>query len=139
MTQSLSVFVYGTLKPQEVNYAAYCQEKVISAVKAYTWGEIYHLRRLGYPGMTQGKNKVQGYLLRFKDPTVLQRLDGLESYQEKRNLSENEYNRYLIEVYDPLTDKNLGQAWAYFMEMAQIQSYQGEWLPSGEWTAINLY
>ncbi|MGK7932640.1 MAG: gamma-glutamylcyclotransferase [Microcystaceae cyanobacterium] len=133
----LSIFVYGTLKPKETNYARYCQEKVIFAVKAYTWGEIYHLKRLGYPAMTQGKTKVQGYLLTFEDVTVLQDLDRLEGYQEQRSLSdnlENQYNRYVIDVYEPLSNKNLGKAWAYFMEISKIQFYQGEWLSSGEWT-----
>lgn len=133
MTHPFSVFVYGTLKPKKSNYAAYCQEKVISAVKAYTWGEIYHLKRLGYPAMTQGKNQVQGYLLSFDDLAVLYWLDRLESYQEQRSPSENEYNRYLIEVYEPLNDQYLGQAWAYFMDITLIQSYGGERLPSGEW------
>ncbi len=129
----LNVFVYGTLKPKEANYEAYCQGKVISAIKAYTWGEIYHLKRLGYPAMTQGNNKVHGYLLTLKDINTLNHLDHLEDYQEQRNPSENEYNRQLIQVYNLLTHESLGQAWVYLMELSKIKLYQGEYLSSGEW------
>ncbi len=133
MTQTLNVFVYGTLKPQEANYAAYCEGKVITTIKAYTWGEIYHLRQLGYPALIKGENKVQGYLLTLADLSYLFDLDQLEGYQEKRKPDENEYNRELVEVYEVSSHKYLGKAWAYFMDLSKIQSYGGEWIASGDW------
>ncbi|MDJ0558299.1 MAG: gamma-glutamylcyclotransferase, partial [Microcystis sp. M53599_WE4] len=47
----MEVFVYGTLKPKESNYSAYCAGKVINSKTAYTKGHLYHLTALGYPGL----------------------------------------------------------------------------------------
>jgi gamma-glutamylcyclotransferase (GGCT)/AIG2-like uncharacterized protein YtfP len=46
----ISVFVYGTLKPNEANYQKYCAGKVIREIKAFTWGQLFHLS-LGYPAI----------------------------------------------------------------------------------------
>ncbi|MDB9315329.1 gamma-glutamylcyclotransferase [Spirulina sp. CS-785/01] len=73
----LSVFVYGTLKPGERNYPRYCAGKVVQQQPAFTWGTLYHLS-LGYPGMTEGEEKVQGTLLTFSDERVLADLDSLQ-------------------------------------------------------------
>jgi len=36
----MEVFVYGTLKPKESNYSAYCAGKVINSKTAYTKGHL---------------------------------------------------------------------------------------------------
>ncbi|NEO26745.1 MAG: gamma-glutamylcyclotransferase [Kamptonema sp. SIO4C4] len=127
----LSVFVYGTLKPGEVNYPRYCAGKVLEQQAAFTWGELYDLI-LGYPGMTAGEEKVQGTLLKFADDSPLSQLDQLEGYHPHRPAAENEYQRYQVPVYD-LQANPLGEAWAYFMSLERIKKYQGQKIASGWW------
>ncbi len=128
---SLKVFVYGTLKPGEANFSAYCNGYVESQQKAYTKGILYTLP-VGYPAMTEGDKKVQGVLLTFNDSDVLQALDRLEGYQPQRSSSLNEYYRRLVSVYD-ISDRIIGQAWAYFMTPAKVKQYQGTLIESNCW------
>ncbi|MFN5515469.1 MAG: gamma-glutamylcyclotransferase [Cyanobacteriota bacterium] len=128
------VFVYGTLKPGESNYGAYCEGKVLVEEKAYCWGRLYGLN-LGYPGLTQGTERVWGYLLTFRDPRSLEDLDVLEDYQPGRAPSENEYQRRLTPIYGP-NHQPLGVAWVYIMTPATIQLHQGRHLPAGEWSGF---
>jgi gamma-glutamylcyclotransferase (GGCT)/AIG2-like uncharacterized protein YtfP len=139
-SSTLDVFVYGTLKPGEANFSAYCGGKVITQTPAYTWGELYALS-VGYPAMTEGKNKVQGMLLSFRDRQILQDLDQLEDYQAYRDKDLNEYYRASVEVYSlgdrgayPQSNLLVRHAWAYFMTLAKVKQYQGIKLPSGIWT-----
>jgi gamma-glutamylcyclotransferase (GGCT)/AIG2-like uncharacterized protein YtfP len=128
----LKVFVYGTLKPQEANYAEYCEGNTIESIEAYTFGCLYHLPTLGYPAMTEGKERVCGYLLTFEDATILDRLDLLETYSPDRNPAENEYQRRLMRVYN-LNGASLGDVWAYFMTSAKVEELGGILVPSGCW------
>jgi len=128
----LQVFVYGTLKPGEANYPAYCADKVINYQEAYTKGKIYHLPALGYPGMTEEEGKVQGFLLTFADFSALKNLDQLEGYDPQRHLSDNEYYRQKILVYDS-SDKFLAEAWAYFMTFEKVKNKGGILITSGCW------
>lgn len=130
----LKVFVYGTLKPGEINYLPYCQGKVIEVSRAYTLGKLYHLCLLGYPGLTVGNEKIQGFLLSFVNEMILERLDQLESYQPQRLPEQNEYNRQKIPVYD-LSGQPLGEAWGYLMSLKKVQEFQGVPVPSGWWTS----
>lgn len=130
-TNNLRFFVYGTLKPGEVNYNLYCAGKVVEAKKAIAFGQLFHLP-LGYPAMIPGESLVQGFLLTFVDPAILRVLDELEDYYPYRAAAENEYNRQQIEVYD-LTRKTLGFAWTYLMTFEQVQQLQGVPLVSGCW------
>ncbi|MEM6614833.1 MAG: gamma-glutamylcyclotransferase family protein [Cyanobacteria bacterium P01_C01_bin.72] len=129
---TLNVFVYGTLKPGEANFAPYCQDKISSQTPAYTWGELYALS-LGYPAMTTGKNKIQGVILALKNWQVLQDLDRLEGYQVNRPAELNEYDRTLVTVYGA-GDRQLGQAWAYYMTLEKVRQYGGTKVNSGCWT-----
>ncbi|MEL6579098.1 MAG: gamma-glutamylcyclotransferase family protein [Cyanobacteria bacterium J06621_12] len=129
---TLDVFVYGTLKPEEANFAAYCQGKINSQTSAYTWGELYALP-LGYPAMTTGKNKIQGVILTLRSSLVLEDLDRLEGYQTNRAAELNEYDRTLVTVYDE-SDRPIGQAWAYYMTLEKVRHYGGIKLNSGCWT-----
>lgn len=127
-----NVFVYGTLKPGEANFAAYCQGKVIAQTPAYTWGNLYALP-VGYPAMTEGNSKVQGMLLSFNDPQILQSLDRLEGYQSQRAAELNEYYRAFVMVYS-FGDRPINQAWAYYMTLAQVRQYKGIKLTANSWT-----
>lgn len=127
-----NVFVYGTLKPNEANYAEYCAGKAITQQQAIAYGELFALP-MGYPAMTVGKAQVHGYLLSFSDASILESLDELEDYQSDRASNENLYDRRLIEIFD-LQGESLGMAWAYFMELAQITKFKGIAQPDGLWT-----
>jgi gamma-glutamylcyclotransferase (GGCT)/AIG2-like uncharacterized protein YtfP len=125
----LKVFVYGTLKPGESNYR-YCAD-AIAQLEAYTWGRLFHLP-LGYPAMTSGTSKVRGFLLTFKDETILESLDALEDYQPQRSPQDNEYQRQKISIYS-LAGKPLGKAWSYLMTDDKVKQLNGIFLPSGCW------
>lgn len=131
MSNNLRVFVYGTLKPGEVNYQRYCQGKVLDAKSAIALGTLFNLS-LGYPAMTLGDNIVRGFALTFPDSTILSLLDDLEDYNPNRIPEENEYYRQEIEIYD-LDGKSLGFAWAYLMTLPQIQRFSGTLISSGCW------
>ncbi len=133
---NLKVFVYGTLKPGEMNYPVYCEGNVLEFARAYVLGNLYHLAQRGYPGMTWGNRKIGGFLLTFTDETVLTKLDELEDYQPGRSPQENEYNRCKIPVYNPNNDL-LGEAWGYIMSLDKVQELGGIHLPSGWWTGIS--
>lgn len=132
----IQVFVYGTLKPGESNYKNYCQGKTIAEIRAYTIGELYHLAP-GYPAITKGNSKVEGYLLSFADETILQSLDILEGYSRYRAEKLNEYNRQQIAVYS-LSDESLGTAWGYFMTKAKITALGGKLLNVTSWNSLNF-
>lgn len=132
MAHSLQVFVYGTLKPGERNYAAYCAGKTIAEQPALTQGHLYALP-LGYPALIQGSGIVYGYLFSLAHPQVLADLDALEDYQPNRAAAENHYTRAQVAVWDR-THQSLGLAWAYCMTLAQMQNLGGTLLPNGEWT-----
>ncbi|MFM7407105.1 MAG: gamma-glutamylcyclotransferase [Cuspidothrix sp.] len=130
----MNIFVYGTLKPGEGNYQKYCAGKVVEVQKAIVNGKIYALP-MGYPAMTPGEGKVEGYLLTFPDSSYLRTLDDLEDYQANRRQSKNLYNRHYIEVYN-LNGSSLGFAWVYFMTSEKIYQLGGVML-NGCWTGNN--
>lgn len=127
----LRVFVYGTLKPGEINYRRYCAGKVLTAVPAIARGQLFHLC-LGYPGMTAGDEPVHGVVLSFNDRSILTALDRLEDYDPHRDPADNEYQRCQIEVVD-LKGRSLGQVWTYQMAPAKIRQFRGVHLPDGRW------
>ena len=129
----IQVFVYGTLKPGESNYGYYCRGKTITEIPAYTWGQLYHLP-LGYPGMSLGTSKVEGWLFTFEDDSILARLDSLEDYQERRSPELNEYNRQQLPVYS-LAGDSLGIAWCYIMSLAKVQNHEGILVSSQQWSS----
>ncbi len=133
----LKVFVYGTLKPGEKYYQIYCQGKVVNAVKVWTKGVLYDLP-LGYPAMTRGEGKVQGFLLTFTNNLVLSELDFLEGYDPLRLPEFNDYQRCKIMVYD-FEDQPLEEVWGYLMTWEKVQSLGGVLIPSGWWTGnVNI-
>lgn len=129
----LKVFVYGTLKPGEVNYQRYCLDEVTAEQDAIARGQLFDLP-FGYPAMTCGENSVQGILLTFSDSSILQALDRLEGYDPARSPEHNEYERRQIEVFSP-DGTSLGVAWAYFMNIERVKAVGGRWLEHGLWHA----
>jgi len=125
------VFVYGTLKPGEVNYKRYCEGKVSDITPAYAYGHLYALN-IGYPAMTVGDTQVTGVLLTFSDETILSDIDDLEDYDPTRPASENLYQRESISLYMP-SGEFLGEAWGYRMTFWRVQQLGGIFLSSGCW------
>ena len=130
-TSTLKVFVYGTLKPREINYTRYCDRRVQSATPTYTKGILYSLP-VGYPAMTEGENKVKGFVLTFSNSNILNSLDRLEGYQPQRASDLNEYYRRIVPVYN-LDDEYIDRAWAYFMTLNKVKQYRGTIITSGWW------
>ena len=129
---NLKVFVYGTLKPGEINYTHYCDRHIQSQTIAYTKGILYHLP-VGYPAMTEGDKQVKGFLLTFTNSSILSNLDLLEDYQAQRSADLNEYYRRLVPVYS-LENQLIDKAWAYFMTPQRVKQYRGSIITSGWWT-----
>ncbi|MGD1918809.1 MAG: gamma-glutamylcyclotransferase [Pleurocapsa sp.] len=82
--------------------------------------------------MTEGEKKIQGVLLTFKNPGVLNNLDRLEGYQPKQPESLNEYYRSLVLV-NSLNNQPIDRAWAYFMTLEKVRQYQGILVESNCW------
>ncbi|MEB3210195.1 MAG: gamma-glutamylcyclotransferase [Leptolyngbyaceae bacterium] len=131
---SVRVFVYGTLKPGECNYATYCEGRVIKQYEAIAHGSLFDLP-MGYPAMAPGHDPVYGVVLCLADATYLSVLDDLEDYVPGRSTHENEYNRELIRVFSP-EGKPLGTAWTYVMETEKALAFGGTLLPGGVWTTV---
>jgi gamma-glutamylcyclotransferase (GGCT)/AIG2-like uncharacterized protein YtfP len=130
----VKVFVYGTLKPGESNYQHYCGAKVVTATTATVKGQLFALP-VGYPAMVLDEGIVQGYLLTFNTPHILQHLDPLEGHDPQRPPENNFYNRKQLEVYTPQGEP-LGLAWAYFMTLDQVEQIGGVLIPDGCWTGF---
>ncbi len=151
----VKVFVYGTLKPGEENYAKYCTGKVVDAKPAYALGELFALPQ-GYPAMIKGDNRVYGYLLTFAHTEALVELDELEDYHSSRQNSENLYNREQIEIFTleskieipSLNQKSwnqailekgsLGNAWIYLMSEQQVHQLNAVPETDGWWSGNNI-
>lgn len=133
---TVRIFVYGTLKPGEVNYKRYCAAKVLDSKRAIALGKLFALP-MGYPAMTLENSQVQGYLLSFADLEILSHLDELEDYQPHRHLSENLYNRQQIEIYN-LQGLSLGFAWVYLMSPERVSQLGGIPEADGWWSGCGL-
>jgi gamma-glutamylcyclotransferase (GGCT)/AIG2-like uncharacterized protein YtfP len=131
----LRVFVYGTLKPGQVNFERYCggDRTLTSPLPAQVRGKLFALS-LGYPAMTLGESWVKGYLLALADESILAALDGLEDYQPHRAEAQNEYQRNEVEVFEAEgKGRSLGLAWTYLMMLPKVEQYDGKLISSGEW------
>jgi len=131
------VFVYGTLKPGEVNYQRYCEGRVVKEEEAIAWGRLFLLPMpMGYPALTVGANRIEGYLLHFQDSKLLNQLDQLEGYHPDSPLEDNQYLRQSIPVFRP-TGEPLGDALAYLMSMGKIEQYGATELLNGSWSPVS--
>lgn len=153
----LKLFVYGTLKPGEINYQRFCVGRVVDAYSAIALGQLFVLS-LGYPAMTQAALEahrrkmpssaatmtalkaqddkpahiVYGFVLTLKHSAVLQDLDRLEDYDPARPREQNLYERCQIETFD-LEHQPLGLAWVYLMSPEKIDHLGGILISGGQW------
>lgn len=140
----IKVFVYGTLKPGEVNYSQ-CDRWVIEACPAIAMGQVYQLP-FGYPAMVaNGKGIVQGAVLSFADSAILQQLDEFEQhdpdvfqrYCPRLSPDAHHYQRRAIGVFNP-EGISLGSVWTYLMTSTQVLQIGGVLVPSGNWRGIDI-
>ncbi len=128
----LKIFVYGSLKPGEINYNYYCDGKVIEIIEANIRGKLFDLP-LGYPAAVEGEGKIEGFLYTFHQLDILASIDELEGYQASRSLNENEYYRKVVPIYDS-KDGFLTEAWTYFMTPEKVKQTGGIPLFSTYWS-----
>lgn len=135
----IEVFVYGTLKPGEINDWVYGQQ-AMSAKPAIVWGHLYALP-IGYPALTSGDQPIQGIILTFQEGNILAVLDQFEQHPPDRfqccfphlSIGEHQYARLAVETFD-LNQKPLGKAWAYTMTTEQVRRLGGVKISDGQWT-----
>lgn len=136
MSNTINIFVYGTLKPGESNYQHYCAGKALEVKRAVAFGQLFALP-FGYPAMTEGEYPVQGFLLSFADAAILHQLDLLEDFNPYKPAHHNDYHRQTIETYNTSL-VSFGLAWAYFMTPKQVYFLDGVFLPDGCWSGSGL-
>jgi gamma-glutamylcyclotransferase (GGCT)/AIG2-like uncharacterized protein YtfP len=135
----IQVFVYGTLKPGHWAYERFCAGISHRSEAAIVHGSLYHLP-LGYPALTPGTQIIQGYLLSFADPGILQKLDDYENHDPEViqihypevAIEQVGYERSQIQVWTT-AGKPLGEAWAYLMTPEKIKLLVGVWVENGNW------
>ena len=139
----LDLFVYGTLKPGEVNYHI-CADYVIRARPAIALGQLYSLP-LGYPAMTAGNQLIQGVVLSFTDAAILAILDAFEKHDPEKlkryvphlpidTRHTLDYDRRQIKTYDQ-AHHPIGNAWSYMMQVEHVQLLGGVVVPNGNWSS----
>jgi gamma-glutamylcyclotransferase (GGCT)/AIG2-like uncharacterized protein YtfP len=128
-----ALFVYGTLMPGEVNFAAYCRRWQPRMREGKVRGRLFALPA-GYPALVPGNDWVHGWLLEFPSEEVLAALDELEDYAADRPAAENEYQRVLTDVFSPEAEP-LGTAWTYIMDDAGVRRLDGQEWRNVRWTA----
>ena len=134
------VFVYGTLKPGEAYYQAYCAPYVVNATPAMAQGYLFHLPQ-GYPAMTVGQATsemlgeqwIMGVLLHFRDDAAIAQIDEFEDYNPALADTDNDYLRQLRPVFSQ-KHQPLGAAWIYLMTPQQVQRYGGIPISTGVWS-----
>jgi gamma-glutamylcyclotransferase (GGCT)/AIG2-like uncharacterized protein YtfP len=136
MNEPLYLFVYGTLKPGEVNFDRYCAT-ARSAQAAWVQGRLYALP-LGYPGLVWGgADRASGVLLTFDDSAGLAAIDELEDYSPDRPPERNEYQRLWLPVFgDPVAGLPIGSAWVYGMTADRVATLGGMAIDGGWSQAI---
>lgn len=124
LSNTIKLFVYGTLRKHESNYFLMNGNKLI-AEQAWVYGELYDTG-LGYPSMkVQGlESKVYGELYEINSESI-SALDELEDYIPGRK--ENLYNRILQDIH---TDTGVVQAFVYVSnkdELLIAPILHGDW------------
>lgn len=136
----IRVFVYGTLKPGEANYRV-CEPYVVGAHPAIAPGGLYQLP-FDYPAMTlEDPGEVQGCLLTFTDPAILDILDEFEQHDPEtflrlmpdRDIAHHQYQRQRIPLLS-LERSPTESAWAYIMTRHQVTQLNGVTIPTGQWS-----
>lgn len=122
------VFVYGTLKQGQSNFAI-IGNLVISAKQGSISGALYDLGE--YPAVIDGTRRIAGELLIFADPEkAFSLMDRLENYYGPNDLR-NEYERKVVTVR--LADGSEQDAYCYFYVNESFLRSDCSYLPNGCW------
>lgn len=133
-----AVFVYGTLKRGQRNFALSRQAGWRRSAEAYIEGfRLFHIpqspvRPYAYPGVVRGEGRVWGEVQWFADlKQALLLLDELED--EGR-----EYRRIPTTAYLTQPAAQPCAVWVYtYPSLQAVQSVRGFWLPEGVWQEEN--
>ena len=134
----MKVFVYGTLKPGEINFERLFHSTEVVSTPAMITGKLYQIPfytekySRGYPAMTLGEGWVEGYLFEFENAEMLEQLDQLEGYQEGRSPEANDYQRQCLPIFT-LEKECLTEAWVYVMTQEQLARAGGFSLNRSSW------
>jgi gamma-glutamylcyclotransferase (GGCT)/AIG2-like uncharacterized protein YtfP len=127
------IFVYGTLMECFKNYNIYLRKNVKSINKAYIYGELYHLGMRNCPAIVEGKDKVYGEVITFRDDdqrSVLNKIDEFEKYFFDSN--EIIYVRTDVEVYY-LNNTKEKLSFYKFINKDLLIDEKGIYIKSGDW------
>lgn len=106
------IFVYGSLRPGQPEHTRICGGYTFTAVPAQTRGRILQLAD-GYPALTTGSDWIEGEVLCFDDPALLEAMDRWEVY-DPAEPENSEYNRRACPVWDR-AGQPLGTVEAYWL------------------------
>jgi len=136
----LPLFVYGTLKPGESNYAGFLEGQTsaehparISGAELYTEGMYPYL--VVTPGLVRPAAQVYGMLMTLRPEvyvTALARVDGLEDY-----IAGNPNNWYERIKHPVQTDNSKVTAWIYVAgpsTLAAIRAGRFRKIPGEVWS-----
>lgn len=136
MSQPLGVFVYGTLKQGEHNFATSQQGGWVRSERAWIEGfALYGLPRSAerpypYPALVRGEGRVWGEVQYFADlDRALVLLDELEEMGA-------EYLRLPTQAFG---DHGVAiPVWVYvYLNPGALEAAGGVWLPEGSWTGTD--
>lgn len=120
----MNVFVYGTLRQNEVNHH-YLDGAICLARQCWVNGVMYDTG-LGYPTMIKDKNqRIYGELYQVNE-NQLDQIDWLEGYGGES--VENDYNRVFATVH---TDFGEMQAYVYIYPESKVKNF--EMIRYGDW------
>lgn len=113
-SEHLPVFVYGTLRPGQKNYARFLAGRTTEELPATVPGHLYIAEEGGYPFLQPGEGWVIGTLMVLAPDqyvTTLKQLDHLENY-DPENEATSLYLRRRTKAI--LTDDSRAPAWVYY-------------------------
>ena len=123
------VFVYGTLRPGGFYFKRLVEGLGVLSTPAWVSGELYKLDP-GYPGLRPGERRVEGDVLSFDEPSLLDQLDELEGY-DPQNPEAGEYKRGQIEAF-AMSGAALGEVAVYWILPERLKELNGT--PIDKWT-----
>lgn len=133
-TQTIRVFVYGTLKPGHANWTRLLRGRVRHFRAAKVRGQLLALPQ-GLPAAVPGEGWIYGYLLTLPAPDLLERIDALEGFHPRRPPERNTYLRTRRPCFSP-SGTSLGQVYAYFMDPARAFRMGGERVAAESWRPL---
>lgn len=123
MSNSIFVFVYGTLRRHESNHLLLAETHLIS-YQAKTRGKLFDTG-FGFPAMTEDEGNVYGELYEINQEQLHQ-LDRLEGYRADRKT--NHYDRVTKHI---VTDRGEFEAFVYVYSKEKASDMK--FIESGDW------